>query len=261
MMRRKYFYLASLAAMSVLTAQPLASAETTENRTSYSVTLLGLPIASMNFTTVLDGKDYHISGDMRTSALADIIDKTRGKAEVNGRVGKDRLLASTFAYSYTSGRKTRSTEMRLKDGNVQSTVRVPAEKKRRGANWIPVTDAHLRSVLDPLSSLVIPAGSPVCPRTLPIFDGESRMDLVLGMKGVRPYSTAGFSGDVVVCSVRVVPKAGYRKGNDSIEYLRKLSSMEVWFARHPSGAYYAPVYAKVPTKIGQVTVSATQFGG
>lgn len=249
-----------LAALAVGLAQPLASAETTENRTSYSITLLGLPIANLDFTTVLKGKDYHISGRMRTSALADIIEKTRGTAEVQGRVESDRLMASSFAFSYTSGKKTRSTEMRLKNGNVQSTVRLPAEEKRRGANWVPVTDGHMRSVLDPLSSLIIPATAPVCPRTLPIFDGESRMDLVLGMKGLRPFSTNGFSGDVVACSVRIVPRAGYRKGNDSLEYLRKLTTMEVWFARPAGKDYYAPVYAKVPTKIGQVTVSATRFG-
>ena len=249
-----------LAAMAVGLAQPLASAETAENHTSYSVTLLGLPIADLDFTTVLKGRDYRISGKMRTSALADIFEKTRGTAEVQGRVESNRLQASTFAFSYTTGKKTRSTEMRMKNGDVQSTVRLPVEKKRRGANWVPVTDAHMRSVLDPLSSLVIPATGPVCPRTLPIFDGESRMDLVLGMKGVRPFSTSGFSGDVVVCSVRIVPKAGYRKGNDSLDYLRKLTTMEVWFARPPEKDYYAPVYAKVPTKIGQVTVSATHFG-
>ncbi|PWV98112.1 uncharacterized protein DUF3108 [Hoeflea marina] len=258
-MRYAFISRLAVAAMAVGLAQLPATADTIENRTSYSVTLLGLPIADLDFTTVVKGKEYQISGRMRTSALADIFEKTRGTAEVKGRIGTDRLVASRFAFSYTSGRKTHSTEMRMRNGNVQSTVRLPEEKKRRGANWVPLADSHMRSVLDPLSSLIIPATGPVCPRTLPIFDGESRMDLVLGMKGVRPFSTKGFSGDVVVCSVRIVPKGGYRKGNDSLEYLRKLTTMEVWFAKNADKGYYAPVYAKVPTKIGQVTVSATLF--
>ena len=63
-MRKAIISRLGLAAMAVVLAQPLASAETTESRTSYSITLLGLPIAALDFTTELKGRDYHISGQI-----------------------------------------------------------------------------------------------------------------------------------------------------------------------------------------------------
>jgi len=256
----KPFRSAVLAATLSILAQPVAVADTAGARTDYSISFIGLPVASASFVTRLDGKAFHIAGSLKTSVIADIIEKTRGTVEATGSLSRDRLLANRFALAYTSGRKSYRTEMTMRNGNVISAVNVP-ERKVRPANWVPVTDAHKRAVLDPLSSLVIPVGEPVCPRKLPIFDGASRYDLVLQAKGERPYSTRGFSGTVTVCSVRMVPHAGFRKGNKQVDYLRNLKGIEIWFARSPAGDFYAPVYAKVPTKVGQVIVAATRFGG
>ncbi len=263
-MKTRHFLFLAVAVAGCAAALPWASAQTVENRSDYSVSLVGLPVASMSFVTTVDGAGYRISGSMRTSALTDIVGKTRGTAEASGRVRGDRFQATSYLVSYTSGNRTHRTEMRLRNGNVQSAVNTP-QRKVKPANWVPVDASHLRAVVDPLSSLIIPVGgkkgAQVCNRSLPIFDGESRIDLVLSDKGVRPYSTTGFSGDAIVCTVRFIPKAGYRKGHSSIEYMRKLAGMEIWFGKHPGGDFFAPVYAKIPTKIGQVTVAATRFGG
>jgi hypothetical protein len=119
----------------------------------------------------------------------------------------------------------------------------------------------MRAVLDPISGLIIPAGNRICPKTLPIFDGESRLDMRLTSKGTRSYTTKGFAGEVTVCGIRFIPKSGYRKGREDVEYLRRLSTMEIWFAKAEAANVYAPVYVKIPTKLGPVTVSATRFGG
>ena len=37
--------------------------------------------------------------------------------------------------------------------------------------------------------------------------------------------------------------------------------MEIWFAKAETMNVYAPVYVRIPTKLGPVTVSATRFGG
>lgn len=255
--RRFAFPAAVLAAFAL--SQPVAEADTSRTRTDYTVSLIALPVASLTFVTQLEGAGFSISGSMKTSPLADIVEKTRGSAQVSGRMASDRLLASHFAVSYTSGDKTHSTEMVMKNGTVVSAVNKP-EKKTRPAGWVPVKAEHLRAVLDPLSSLVIPAGGAVCPRKLPIFDGETRYDLVLEAKDVRPFSTRGFKGKAEVCTVRLVPHAGYRKGNKNVDYIRKLRGIEIWFAKSPNGNFHAPVYARVPTKIGPVIVAATRFG-
>lgn len=235
-------------------------AEPVKFQTDYSVRLIGFPVAYASFVSEVNGNDYKISGTLRTSALSDILSKTRGTANVTGRLTDDRLLATRFMVSYSSGKSAKRTEIEFRNGNVKSTVNTP-KRSSSGADWVPLSDADLRAVLDPLSGLVFPGGSEVCPRSLPIYDGQSRVTLHLAPKGTRPFRTGGFAGDAIVCSIRFEPKAGYRKGSSGIRYLSQLKTMEVWFAKHERGDLYAPVYAKIPTKIGQVIVAATRFGG
>lgn len=252
--------LLTMAVLAIAAGLPSATARPAERRSDYTVSLIGLPIASLSFVASLDDREYRISGTMHSSALVDIIGKARGSVEVDGRIGTEQLEARRFVVDYTYGKESHKTEMQLLNGDVKSAVSTPATR-RRPANWVPVTEEHKLSVIDPLSGMIIPEDSKVCPRNLPLFDGESRIDLQLEVKGMRPFSTRGFSGEAIVCSIRFIPKAGYRKGHSSIEYLRRLTDMEVWFARYPAGGFYAPVYVRVPTTIGPVTVAATRFGG
>jgi hypothetical protein len=244
----------------VLSGQTPVSAEPVKVHTDYSVSLVGFPVAYANFITQVDGDAYKISGEMATSAFADILSKVRGNASVSGTLSADWLLAETFLVTYSSGKDAHRTEIKFSDGNVKSATNTP-KRKETAKDWVPLSAADMRTVLDPLSGMVFPANSKVCPRSLPIFDGQSRVTLHLAPIGVRPYRTKGFVGDAVVCSIRFEPKSGYRKGSSGIQYLRQLKTMEIWFAKHESGGFYAPVYAKVPTKIGQVIVAATRFGG
>lgn len=237
-----------------------AQSDPVRSTTSYSVRFLGLSIARASFTTTVSGRDYTISGNLRSAGLAEIFDSTRGSATVRGSVQSDRLQARSYELAYTSGKKKSRTHMAFRNGNVVSASETPKPKKR-GRNWIGVDAGDLRSVLDPISSLIVPAGTPVCPRRVPIFDGETRADLVLSPAGRQPFSTHGYKGQAIACSVRFVPKAGYRKGNDAIDYLKRADGIEVWFAHARDADVFAPVYAKVPTRIGSVTVWATRFGG
>jgi hypothetical protein len=253
--------LTSLVLALLVPAKPtVAVAEPVQVHGDYLVTLVGLPVAYLSFVTKVDGASYHVTGTLRTSALSDIVSKTRGTASVSGRLSGDRFLASQFSVAYSSGRKAQRTDIEFRDGNVESTTHDPV-RKARGGDWVPLSDKDLSSVLDPLSGLLFPAGSEVCPRSLPIFDGQSRVTLHLSPKGIRPFSAKGFKGDAIVCGVRFEPNAGYRKNSSAIVYLRNLTSMEVWYAKHTEGGFYAPVYVKVPTEVGQVIVAATRFGG
>ncbi|MCA1492522.1 DUF3108 domain-containing protein [Sinorhizobium alkalisoli] len=231
-----------------------------EHQTDYSIALAGLPVARASFHTELEKNRYTISGTLHSAGLVDIIKRTSGQTRVSGVVGRDQLRATSYSMSYRSGSKARAISVTFRNGNV---VRARMEPKRTPLpkNWVPVTHRDLRNVLDPLSGLIIPAKARVCPNTLPIFDGESRLDIQLSPKGTRPFRTRGFEGEAIVCGVRFVPRAGYRKGREDVEYLRRLNTMEIWFAKADAVEVYAPVYVRIPTKLGPVTVSATRFGG
>jgi hypothetical protein len=239
-------------------ATPLAAAEV-QHRTDYSIRLSGLPVATASFRSEFNGDRYSISGSLHSAGLADIFARTQGTTAVSGIVNRDKLRATSYSVSYRSGKRGRAIDVTFRNGNVVHASMVPARKKPD--NWVPVSSADMRAVLDPISGLIIPAGSRICPKTLPIFDGESRMDLKLTSKGTKPYSTKGFEGEVIVCGIRFVPRSGYKKGREDVEYLRNLKSMEIWFAKADAANVYAPVYVRIPTKLGPVTVSATRFGG
>ncbi|WP_246752935.1 DUF3108 domain-containing protein [Sinorhizobium sp. BG8] len=236
-----------------------AFAAEVEHVTDYSIRLAGLPVAVATFRSEFSGSRYSIHGRMSSAGLADILSSTRGTTSVSGTIARDKLRAQTYSVVYQSGKRGRKIDVTFDNGNVVSAQMQP--QRRRTKNWVPVTKSDMRSVLDPISGLIIPAGTRVCPKTLPIFDGESRMDIKLVAKGTRSFSTKGFEGEVIVCGIRFVPKSGYRKGRLDVEYLRQLKTMEIWFAKADTANVYAPVFVRIPTKYGPVTVSATRFGG
>ena len=235
-----------------------AEADDVVHQTDYSISLAGLPIARASFQTELKADRYTISGTMNSAGLADIFAQTSGRTSVSGVIGRDRLSASEYSVRYQSGKKGRAIDVRFRDGDVTSASMKPPRKIPK--NWIPVSKADMRNVVDPLSGLIFPASTKVCPKSIPIFDGESRMDLKLSAKGIKPFKTEGFQGDVIVCGIKFVPKSGYRKGRDDVDYLRKLETMEIWFAKSDAVNVYAPVYVKIPTSYGPVTIWATRFG-
>jgi hypothetical protein len=253
--------LAALAVLSLATVPSTAARPANvEHDTDYTISLAGLPIARASFHTVMDDKRYTISGSLTSAGLADILSNTTGRTSVSGTVEDDKLSATDYSVRYKTGKKTRAIDVAFENGTVTSATLTP-QRKTPPKNWVPVTKADMRDVVDPLSGLIFPAGAKVCPKTLPVFDGESRMDLKLSAKGTKPFKTEGFEGDVIVCGVQFVPKSGYRKGREDVDYLRKLDSMEIWFAKSDAVQVYAPVYVRIPTKYGPVTVWATRFKG
>ncbi|MBW3096532.1 DUF3108 domain-containing protein [Pseudohoeflea coraliihabitans] len=245
--------------VAVMAPAAVRQVQASESYTSaYSVSFIGIPVATLNFSVRIDGKAFEISGDMATTFLADMLDPTRGNVRSEGQIVDGRFKATRFEVRYQSGSEPYRATMSLRNGNVRSTTVEP--KKKRSGDWVPVSKADMRSIVDPLTSLIFAKGNTPCPATVPVFDGVSRFDLKLTPKGKRPFRTEGYAGDTTVCAVRFTPKSGYRKSSSSIEAMRRQSGMEVWFARHPQGGYMAPVYAKVPTKYGNVIIAARKFG-
>lgn len=238
-------------------AAPAARAEM-RHTSEYSISLGILPIARASFSTEMNGRVYSISGSFRSAGVANIVADISGKTSVSGMVQGNRLQARNYSLVYRNGKRTRTYEVGWRNSNVVSSTIEP--QPRRPESWIAVEDRDLRSVLDPLSGMIFPARAKVCPSRLPVYDGESRMDLVLTASGTKPFSTNGFSGEAIVCNLKYVPKSGYRKGRSDIEYLRSIS-MEVWFARAENMDLYAPVYARIPTRAGPLYVTATKYGG
>lgn len=237
----------------------IVHAQTLKATSEYKIRVHGFPIARINFATEINGDDYTIHGKIKSSALADIVGKTRGDTKVVGKISATHLQAKSYKINYTTGKKSRAfdVEYDLK-GNVVKAQMVPP-RSPLPADWVGVNKADLAAVVDPISSLIFPLNSPVCSRTVSIFDGETLIDLKLAHKGHRRFKTKGFKGRVVACKVKFQPKGGYRSEHRSVKYLQKADNMEVWFGKSEALQAYVPVLAKIPTKIGVVHVRASKL--
>jgi len=247
-----------IAAMSTFGLQPALAGET--YKVEYRVSLLGLSVARANFVTELNGSGYKIDGTITSAGIADVFTSLNAKTTVTGQVAGDKhLQPSSYNLVYTRGKRTRVYDVRYSGGNVVATTITP-EPTRNKDRWIPVSPSDLRAVLDPVGGLTLPDDGKICSKTLPIFDGESRLDLVMSPKGKSKFTAGNVSGEAIVCSVRYVPKSGFNKGRSDIEYLRSANDMEIWFAKTGTMTLYAPVYARVPTRVGTLSITATKFG-
>jgi hypothetical protein len=234
-------------------------AETLNLSTRYNVSLIGLPVGRATFETEINGSSYSVDGTLTSVGLADIVSTVKGTSSVSGRIGGDRLVAGSYGLDYTSNRKRFRSSIEFRSGRVTSVSAEP--KAPPNKDYIPVSQKELRSVVDPLSGLMIKPGKSeddLCGRTLPFFDGWSRLDMKFSPNGRKPFSTDGFDGDAVACKVRVEPVSGYKPTSKGVQFIAK-QTMEIWFAPIGATGIYAPVYARVPTEIGPLTFRAAVF--
>jgi hypothetical protein len=237
-----------------------AAAEEVHNRTDYQITLSGLPLANAFFQTRKDSRSYSINAQIATTAVASIIAESKAEMSSKGVVKDGQLEPQKFEFRYKWGKRNRRFDTSFSGRDVTKSVIEPQPRKRR-KDWIPIRPEDLRAVTDPVAGLVISGDRDPCASSIAVFDGEARLDLKLAPKGGKDFKTEGFSGPVVVCSLRYEPKAGYRRGHRDIEYVRKLKNMEIWFAKSTPMNVYAPVYLSVPTSFGPLTITATHFDG
>ncbi|TKT75274.1 DUF3108 domain-containing protein [Aquamicrobium sp. LC103] len=252
-MRRQFTFL--LAAIGVTLASP-AGAEAYS--ADYSVTLYGLPVAKARFDSSFGKNSFEIRGALSSAGLARVFDRTEATTTVRGSIGRNGPQPHSFVSNYTSGKKQQKTTISFDRGGIREAVNVPRPKKR-GKDWIHVTDAHLRAALDPISSTLIRANGPeeVCNRTIKAFDGEMRADLKLTHQKTGPIR--GFRGEAVTCSARFIPVAGYRKGRSQIDFLQNRSRITIAFMRLGDTGFYTPVDASVGTQIGTLRITASRI--
>ncbi|NLR99063.1 DUF3108 domain-containing protein [Rhizobium sp. P38BS-XIX] len=245
----------------VASVPSMALADVLRHETQYRVSLAGLPIARADFKTEVTGKQFTIRGDITSAGLADLVTSIDAKTDVTGVVNDSRLQATHYTLYYKSGKRERTYDVAYANGNVTSNTITPEPK--RPDSWVPLSQADLKAVLDPISGMIFPITPSLnlCNQTLAVFDGEMRMDLKLSPKGSHPFSTEGFKGKTVACGVRFTPKSGYKGTRKDYLYLAKSDNMEIWFAKADAMNVYAPVYVRIPTQYGTVTITAVKYGG
>ena len=247
---------AALAASVVLWASGAGAAEF---RADYSITALGLKIASTSFQTRVNGDNYAIDGSLRSAGIARLFTTTDGSLSARGNMRAGAITARSFDVRYTDNKKAKRTTIGFSGNRVTDVSNSPVITK--GDDWIEVARDHLVGVLDPVTAAMLPARSPgeVCRNTMRVFDGAMRADLKLSYLRTVPFSAKGYTGDAVTCTARFVPVSGYRKNKREITWMRDNGRIEISFAPVGTTGFYAPVRARVRVEAATIHVTATRF--
>ena len=160
-------------------------------------------------------------------------------------------LTGTATSVGNTGNNFRFADLAFDDSGVKQVTFVPNKKKKRSKRNVPVTEQHLEDVLDPLSAIMalsLDGKDEPCRRTLAVFDGKRRFDLIFTPKRREARN--------VVCSVRFVPISGHRKGEESSVIT---GNAEVKLRRVPKANIVIPSRIAVPTIAGNAVLTSDRI--
>jgi hypothetical protein len=231
----------------------------------YVVTLAGLPIGRGAWLIDISNDEYTAVANGRTTGLLSVISTGEGTTAARGHVVRGNLVPSTYVSTIMSDRNAEEMRVTLAGGNVKEAVIEPEPPPH--PDRIPVTEAHRKNVVDPMSgSLARVAGtgdvlSPeACNRKVSLFDGRLRYDLKLAYKRMDTVkANKGYAGPAVVCAIYFVPLAGYIPDRKAIKYLIAQRDMEVWLVPIAGTRFVVPYRLSIPTPLGLGVLEATQF--
>jgi hypothetical protein len=257
--------LASLGAGALFLMAPDAAFAQGRLEAQYEASLAGIPVGKGAWNIEISDDSYAASAVGGTTGILKTIANGSGSGEAQGRIVNGALVPANYKASTTTSRKSETIHITLAGGNVKEFGIDPEPPV--DADRIPVTDAHKKGVLDPMTSSLVRVpgnGDPVSPEacrgSAAVFDGRLRYDLKLDFKRMETVkSDRGYHGPVVVCAVYFSPIAGYIPDRPVIKYLAGARNIEIAFAPLAGTRVLVPYRMVIPTPLGTAMLEATQF--
>ncbi|BDL41921.1 MULTISPECIES: DUF3108 domain-containing protein [Methylorubrum] len=229
----------------------------------YSVNLAGIPIGNAQLTGAFDGARYRMDVSAVLTGLVGAVTGGQGSARSSGSIAAA-PLPSAFSIATRTSSSGIAVRMALANGNVtQAEVTPPLLDT---GDRVPVTAAAKRGVIDPASALMMPARARAdltdpenCNRTLPVFDGATRFNVVLSYGETRQVEKPGYSGPVLVCNARYVAIAGHRPDRPGVKFMEDNRDMSVWLAPVEGTRVLVPLRIAVRTTLGTNIIEATRW--
>lgn len=234
-------------------------------KVDYSISLGGLNLGSADLDGRFDGDRYDVKLKGQLTGLAGAFSGgSRGSAAASGKLAGSRVSSTGFSASGESSSAARTVRMGVASGVVTGVQIDPPFEDR--PDRVPVTEAQKRGIVDPLSALfavTANGGKPdepaSCNRTIPVYDGTQRFNVVLSYAETRQVAKPGFSGNVLVCQARYVPIAGHRSERPSVKFMAENRDMNVWFAPVEGTRVLVPIRIQVRTMMGLSVVEAQKW--
>ena len=242
------------------------AAATSKLQATYDMSLGPFDLGDFQLTASFDGPQYDIQAKAKFEILKGLLFRGGGTTRSAGVLTEKGLEPSVFEVSYKGGDQKELRTMRFADGAVSDFSIVPAKKPN--PHDIPLNEKQLVNVLDPLSAAFLsirsdlPPGDPaLCRKTVRVFDGQQRFDIVLSPKRTDKLlknAPSDIPGPVAVCRVKYVPVSGYRPDNAGVKFMTKTDDVEVWLASVPEEHLYLPYRIVVPTALGSGSATLTK---
>ncbi|UFZ08477.1 DUF3108 domain-containing protein [Bradyrhizobium ontarionense] len=231
----------------------------------YEASLAGIPVGKGTWAVEIGDDQYGASAQGGTAGLLKSFSQGSGSGAAQGRVVNGALVGQSYQASTTAGKKSEQIHINLLNGNVKDFGIEPEPPV--DPNRIPVTDAHKRGVLDPMTaSLVrVPGNGELfapesCRGAAPVFDGRMRYELKLDYKRMENVKAdKGYRGPALVCAVYFTPIAGYIPDRPVIKYLAQARNMEIFLVPIAGTRVLVPFKMVIPTPLGTAMLEATSF--
>lgn len=224
-------------------------------KVNYNLSLAGLPLGKADLSSTFTGPKYEMQASVKLSGLVKMVTGGKGAGTASGTITGSQLQSRGFAVNTKSSGEQRIVRMALDDGDVAEVEIVPPLEPKE--DRVPVKEADKKGVIDPLSALIMPAlasksltDEANCNRTIPVFDGAARQNIVLSYSGTKTVNVPGYSGPVLVCNARWVPISGHRPQRSTIKFMQENKDMSVWLAPVEGPRVLFPIKVAVRTMLG-----------
>lgn len=231
----------------------------------YEASLAGIAVGKGQWAIDINDDQYSATASGGTAGLLKAFAGGSGSGQSTGRVVAGSLVPSNYQAVTTSAKKSETIKMLITPGYVKEYSIEP--EPPLDPEKIPITDAHRRNVIDPMTgSLLRVAGSgelmtpDSCRTGTSIFDGRMRYDLKLDYKRMENVKAEkGYHGPAIVCAVYFTPIAGYVPDRAAIKYLAAQRNIEVTLVPIAGTRVLVPYRMTVPTPLGVAMLEATEF--
>jgi hypothetical protein len=268
-MRSRTAFSAAAALLLLAATTPASADERLDVRYKASLAALadmkGVEIGKASLILDITDDGYAAAGSAKVTGLARLVSSGEGSVSARGNFVNGKV--SPLTYSSTSETDKRSEEIRISFANnvvkefAVSPPTPPADDR------VPVTEQHREGVVDPMSAALLPVAGTgdllaheSCNRTVSIFDGRQRYDLVFSYERTEAAkNVSGYNGPMLVCRIDYRPIAGHRASRLQVKYMEDNKNIFVWLAPVAGTRVLFPIRVSIVTLVGVVLVEAETF--
>jgi hypothetical protein len=232
----------------------------------YRVSLIGLPIGVADASSSIDARHYRVDLNVKLTGIASLVSNLKMALASSGEVDDGAPSPLTYATTASNSRETRTLRMALASGSVRQVQYAPFWEEDHGPDHVPLTDAHRRDIIDPLSAFLVPVpgsenpvGPGACRSRVSVYDGYTRFDVTLSFVGVKDIKEKGYSGPVTVCAGRYIPIAGHKSTAKGTQFMAQNKDMEVWLAPVSRAHVVIPYRVSLMTMVGTAVIEASEL--